>query len=84
MNSGIDGYNSGGDFQFFGNIGYHVSNKTYKTVNNGDNWTTLNNQGGGPYALFMHNVHRGWLGKQNGLLKTIDGCNTWINQNIGV
>lgn len=84
MNSGTDGYNSGGDFQFFANIGYHVSNKTYKTVNNGDNWTTLNNQGGGPYALFMHNVHRGWLGKQNGLLKTIDGCITWINQNIGV
>lgn len=84
LNSGTDGYNSGGDFQFFGNIGYHVSNKTYKTVNNGDNWTQLNTQGGGPYALFMHNVHQGWLGKQNGLLKTIDGCNTWINQNIGV
>ena len=82
MNSGTDGYGSGGDFQFFGNIGYHVSNKTYKTVNNGDNWTQLNTQGGGPYALFMHTVQRGWLGKQNGLLKTTDGCTTWVNQNI--
>ncbi|HMQ78048.1 MAG TPA: T9SS type A sorting domain-containing protein [Ignavibacteria bacterium] len=84
MNSGTDGYNSGGDFQFFGNIGYHISNKTYKTTNNGDNWTQLNTQGGGPYALFMHRTDRGWLGKQNGLLKTIDGCITWVNQNIGV
>lgn len=82
--SSADGYNSGGDFQFFGNIGYHVSNNTYKTFDNGDSWTPLNTQGGGPYALFMHSIQRGWLGKQNGLLKTTDGCTTWVNQNIGV
>ena len=85
MNSGTEGYNSGGDFRFFPNgVGYHVSNKTYKTINNGDNWTQLNTQGGGPYALYMHNEQRGWLGKQSGLLKTTDGCATWVNQNIGV
>lgn len=84
MNSGTDGYNSGGDFWFFDNIGYHISNKTYKTTNNGDDWDTINTQGGGPYALFMHSRQRGWLGKQSGLLKTTDGCDTWVNQNIGV
>lgn len=86
MNSGTDGYSSGGDFWFHhtAGIGYHVSNKTYRTSNNGDNWTLLNNQGGGVHALFMHNVDRGWLGKGGGLLKTTDGCTTWVNQNIGV
>jgi len=80
-----NGYSSGGDFRFFpSGVGYHVSNRTYKTINNGDSWTPLNTQGGGPYALFMHSIQRGWLGKQNGLLKTTDGCTTWVNQNIGV
>ena len=85
MTSGADGYNSGGSFKFFTNgHGYHISNKTYKTENFGDNWTQLNSQGGGPRALFMHSEDRGWLGKQSGLLKTTNGCVTWVNQNIGV
>lgn len=80
-----NGYSSGGDFRFFpSGVGYHVSNRTYKTINNGDNWTELNTQSGGVHSLFMHSEQRGWLGKQNGLLKTIDGCDTWVNQNIGV
>lgn len=81
-----NGYGSGGDFWFHptSGIGYHVSNKTYKTINYGDNWTVLNTQGGGVHALFMHSQFRGWLGKQSGLLKTTDGCATWVNQNIGV
>ncbi|MBN8584391.1 MAG: T9SS type A sorting domain-containing protein [Ignavibacteria bacterium] len=85
MNSGTDGYSSGGCFQFFPNgVGYHISNKTYKTINNGDDWITLNNQGGGVYSLFMHDEQWGWLGKQNGLLKTTNGCANWVDQNIGV
>jgi len=82
VKSSAEGYNSGGDFQFFGNVGYHVSNNTYRTDNLGTTWDEINAQGGGPYALFMHTVQRGWLGKQNGLLKTTDGCTTWVNQNI--
>jgi len=81
-----NGYSSGGDFRFFpSGVGYHVSNRTYKTINNGDNWTVLNTQGGGVHALFMHNEQRGWLGYWGGgLRKTTDGCATWVNQNIGV
>ncbi len=86
MNSASNGYGSGGDFWFHpvSGIGYHVSNRTYKTINYGDNWTELNTQGGGVHSLYMHNEQRGWLGKQSGLLKTTDGCATWVNQNIGV
>jgi hypothetical protein len=32
----------------------------------------------------MHDPQWGWLGKTSGLLKTTDGCVTWVNQNIGV
>ena len=87
MNSGgPQGYSSGGDFWFHltSGLGYHVSNKTYRTDDYGNTWTVLNTQGGGVHALFMHDEQRGWLGKQNGLLKTTDGCTTWVNQNIGV
>jgi len=88
MNSGgPQGYSSGGDFWFHptSGVGYHVSNKTYKTINNGDTWTVLNTQGGGVHALFMHDENRGWLGYWGGgLRKTTDGCATWVNQNIGV
>ncbi|MBN8584393.1 MAG: T9SS type A sorting domain-containing protein [Ignavibacteria bacterium] len=84
MASNTNGYEGGGDFKFFGNIGFHVSNRTYKTTNMGENWVILNNQSGGRNSLFMHDPQWGWLGKSDGLLKTTDGCSTWVNQNIGI
>ncbi len=84
MSSSTEGYEGPGDFQFFGNLGYHVSNHTYKTTNMGETWSQINTQSGGRDALFMHDPQWGWLGKTAGLLKTTDGCVTWVNQNIGV
>jgi photosystem II stability/assembly factor-like uncharacterized protein len=61
------------------NTGWAVGDKIIKTIDGGNNWIVINEEGGD--AIFFTDLNNGWVAGYRNLLKTTDGGNHWVKIN---